>query len=210
MQHDYMRCLKHKLFLLMESSPSSLNWHGVSKLKRPGLLTASGLQAIAHGSDSVLYFQIRQSRGASEKFHGAVIDHYGGNDTRVFREVKAIGEALGRLEEIKGSVVKADAAVIYDVESRWAMEGAQGPRNEGLFYHEAAMVLEKGWPATLQQMQSRNFMMIFMGSWFAGQNFIRLPGERFLKGWNCHPGGQESGSMCLCRISVIKRRIFGA
>lgn len=139
MQHDYMRCLKHKPFLLMESCPSSLNWHGVSKLKRPGLLTASGLQAIAHGSDSVLYFQIRQSRGASEKFHGAVIDHYGGNDTRVFREVKAIGKALGQLEEVKASAVKAEVAVIYDVESRWAMEGAQGPRNEGLFYHGAAM-----------------------------------------------------------------------
>ncbi len=139
MQHDYMRCLKHKPYLLMESCPSSLNWQKVSKLKRPGLLTASGLQAIAHGSDSVMYFQIRQSRGASEKFHGAVIDHYGGNDTRVFKEVKVIGEMLETLAEAKGSSVKADVAVIYDVESRWAMEEAQGPRNEGLFYHEAAM-----------------------------------------------------------------------
>lgn len=139
MQHDYMRCLKHKPYLLMESCPSSLNWQRVSKLKRPGLLTASGLQAIAHGSDSVMYFQIRQSRGASEKFHGAVIDHYGGKDTRVFKEVKAIGEVLETLEEIKGAAVKADVAVIYDVESRWAMEDAQGPRNDGLFYHEAAM-----------------------------------------------------------------------
>ncbi len=139
MQHDYMRCLKHKPYLLMESCPSSLNWQRVSKLKRPGLLTASGLQAIAHGSDSVMYFQIRQSRGASEKFHGAVIDHYGGTDTRVFQEVKAIGEVLETLEEIKGAAVKADVAVIYDVENRWAMEDAQGPRNDGLFYHEAAM-----------------------------------------------------------------------
>lgn len=139
MQHDYMRCLKHKPYLLMESCPSSLNWQKVSKLKRPGLLTASGLQAVAHGSDSVLYFQIRQSRGASEKFHGAVIDHYGGNDTRVFREVKAIGKCLEGLAEIKGSEVKAQVAVIYDTENQWAMEGAQGPRNQGLFYHEAAM-----------------------------------------------------------------------
>lgn len=45
------------------------------------------MQSIAHGGEGALYFQIRQSRGASEKFHGAVIDHYGGNDTRVFKEV---------------------------------------------------------------------------------------------------------------------------
>lgn len=139
MQHDYMRCLKHKPYLLMESCPSSLNWQRVSKLKRPGLLTASGLQAIAHGSDSVMYFQIRQSRGASEKFHGAVIDHYGGTDTRVFREVKAIGESLEALEEIKGAMVQAEAAVIYDIENSWAMKEAQGPRNQGMFYHEAVM-----------------------------------------------------------------------
>lgn len=77
----------------MESCPTSTNWQSVSKLKRPGLLKAASLQAVAHGSDSVQYFQIRQSRGASEKFHGAVIDHYGGKDTRVFREVTETGEA---------------------------------------------------------------------------------------------------------------------
>lgn len=139
MQHDYMRSLKHKPFLLMESCPSAPNWQGVSKLKRPGLLTAASLQAIAHGSDSVLYFQIRQSRGSSEKFHGAVIDHYGSNDTRVFKEIKSIGRELAKLSEILGSSTDAKAAIIYDVENSWAMEDAQGPRNDGMFYHEAVM-----------------------------------------------------------------------
>ncbi len=139
MQHDYMRCLKHKPFLLMESCPSSPNWQEVSMLKEPGLLRSASLQAIAHGSDSVQYFQIRQSRGASEKFHGAVISHRGGGDTRVYREVAEVGEALASLSAVAGSAVNAPAAVLYDVENRWAMEDAQGPRNKGLFYHEAAM-----------------------------------------------------------------------
>lgn len=137
LQHDFMRSLKMKPFLLMESSPSATNWQGVSKLKKPGLLKLAGLQAVAHGSDSVLYFQIRQSRGSSEKFHGAVIDHYGGDDTRVFQEVKAVGRELELLREIAGTGVRSKAAVIYDVENRWALEDAQGPRNKGLFYHEA-------------------------------------------------------------------------
>lgn len=139
MQHDYMRSLKKKPFLLMESSPSSTNWQGVSKLKHPGMLELDSLQAVAHGSDSVLFFQIRQSCGSSEKFHGAVIDHYGGEDTRVYREVCQTGVALSSLEEIKGTTVCSKAALIYDTENRWAMEDAQGPRNLGLHYHEAAV-----------------------------------------------------------------------
>ena len=139
MQHDYMRSLKHRPFLLMESCTTGTNWQGVSKLKDPGLLLNQSLQAIAHGADSAQYFQIRQSRGSSEKFHGAVIDHYGGDDTRVFREVAQTGALLEALEEIAGTQVRAEAAVLYDVENRWAMEDSQGPRNNGLYYHEAAM-----------------------------------------------------------------------
>ncbi|MCL2865130.1 MAG: beta-galactosidase [Lachnospiraceae bacterium] len=139
MQHDYMRCLKHKPFLLMESCPSSTNWQAVSRLKRPGLLKAQSWQAVAHGSESVLYFQMRQSRGSSEKFHGAVVDHYGGCDTRVFREIAQLGGELENLPGILGSETRAKVALIYDIENRWAVEGAQGPRNEGLYYHRAAV-----------------------------------------------------------------------
>lgn len=139
MQHDYMRSLKKRPFLLMESSPSSTNWQGVSKLKRPGMLSLASWQAVAHGSDSILFFQIRQSQGSSEKFHGAVIDHYGGEDTRVYKEVCELGREVALLQELTGTRVRAKAALLYDVENRWAMEDAQGPRNKGLYYHENAV-----------------------------------------------------------------------
>lgn len=137
MQHDIMRSIQKKPFLLMESCPSATNWQPISKLKKPGLLHAASMQAVAHGSDSVLYFQFRQSRGASEKFHGAVVDHYGGEDTRVFREVAEVGTSLEKLREVAGSNAIAKIAIILDWESRWAMENAQGPRNQGLHYLEA-------------------------------------------------------------------------
>ena len=139
MQHDLMRSIKKAPFLLMESCPSATNWKPVNKLKKPGMLLASSLQAVAHGSDSVLYFQLRQSRGASEKFHGAVIDHYGGSDTRVFREVTEVGEALEAIKETAGSVMKAQAAVLYDRENDWALKDAQGPRNEDMHYQECVL-----------------------------------------------------------------------
>ena len=47
-----------------------------------------------------------------EKFHGAVIDHYGVSDTRVFREVAKVGVALEKLQEVNGSQNPAEAAVI--------------------------------------------------------------------------------------------------
>ncbi|MDD6667389.1 MAG: beta-galactosidase [Lachnospiraceae bacterium] len=135
--HDRVRSLQRKPYLMMESCPSATNWQSVSKLKEPGLLMAQELQAIAHGADGGLYFQMRQSRGASEKFHGALIDHYGKDDTRVFREAAETGRALECLSPVIGSEVKSRAAVIYDMQNRWAMEDAQGPRNAGLYYREA-------------------------------------------------------------------------
>ena len=63
MQHDLMRSIKKAPFLLMESCPSATNWKPINKLKKPGMLLAGSLQAVAHGSDSVLYFQLRQSQG---------------------------------------------------------------------------------------------------------------------------------------------------
>ena len=144
MCHDLMRSLKKKPFFQMESCPSSTNWQGVSKLKKPGICFAQSMQAIAHGGDGALYFQIRQSRGSSEKFHGAVIDHYGGNDTRVFQEVKKTGEVLKTISELAGTVVKSRAAILYDWDSNWAMEDSQGPRNRGLHYHEAVLKLYQG------------------------------------------------------------------
>lgn len=143
-QHDFMRSLLKKPFLLMESCPSSTNWQSVSKLKRPGMLSAASLQAVAHGSDSVQYFQIRQSRGASEKLHGAVIDHYGGKDTRVFKEVTEVGTKLLSLSEIAGSKTKARTAILHDCESRWAMEDSQGPRNKGLHYMDTVKKIYGG------------------------------------------------------------------
>lgn len=137
MYHDLMRTLKDgKPFFLMESTPSLTNWQPISKLKKPGMHILSSLQAVAHGSDSVQYFQWRKSRGSVEKFHGAVVDHVGHINTRVGQEVQELGEILSALSPVVGSRVEAEVAIIFDWESRWAMDNAQGPRNAGLFYEK--------------------------------------------------------------------------
>lgn len=129
--HDINRSLKGgKPFMLMESTPSLLNWQSVNKLKRPGMHLLSSLQAVAHGSDTVQYFQWRKSRGASEKFHGAVVDHCGHEHTRVFGEVIEVGAALSKLDKVIGSTVRPDVAIIYDWENFWAIDDAQALRHD--------------------------------------------------------------------------------
>lgn len=125
--HDQYRAMKAgKPFMLMESTPSMTNWQPNPKLKRPGMHMLSSLQAVAHGSDTVQYFQWRKSRGSSEKFHGAVVDHLGTENNRVFRDVAELGAVLKNLDPVVGSTVRPDVAIIYDWENRWGIEDMQG------------------------------------------------------------------------------------
>lgn len=124
--HDRIRSLKHAPFIMMESSPSSTNWQNTACLKTPGMHEAASLQAVAHGSDSVQYFQWRQSRGCSEMFHGAVVSHNGLSDTRVFREVSNLGMDLEKIKEVKGTKTISQVAIIYDTENSWAINEIQG------------------------------------------------------------------------------------
>ncbi|MDR1643423.1 MAG: beta-galactosidase [Clostridiales bacterium] len=134
MAHDLMRSIKKQPFLMIESTPSTTNWQPISKLKKPGVHMLSSLMALAHGSDSVMYFQWRKSRGASEKFHGAVVDHFGGSETRVFQDVAAVGKKLLEISDLAGAEINPDIAIIYDWENRWAIETLRGQRNVGANY----------------------------------------------------------------------------
>ena len=139
--YDYFRCLKNRPTVLMETTPSKVNWAQVCKLKEPGMNRFAALQAIAHGSDGFLYFQWRQSRGASEKLHGAVVDSSGRDDTRVFREVSETGEILSRLSDslIGMPPERARVAILFDWTNMWAFEGSQGFRYDKNYREENAL-----------------------------------------------------------------------
>ncbi len=129
--HDLMRCIKQEPFLLMESVPGATNWHPICRMKKPGMMELSSMQAVAHGSNSVQYFQWRKSRGSSEKFHGAVVGHDGTSNTRVFREVAKVGERLELISDVCKTNLKPEVAIIYDWENRWALDEMQGLINAG-------------------------------------------------------------------------------
>ena len=140
---DLMRSTDlNKKFLLMESSPTSTNWQEYSKLKPPKLLEMASLQAISQGSASVLYFQIRQSRGSAEKFHGAVIGHDGSNRGRVYQECKKLGEVLNKLDYSQEKL-NSKVGIYYSWLNKYAIEASQGPRNKGMNYYENVLKIYK-------------------------------------------------------------------
>lgn len=132
--HDAYRALKRAPFALMESTPSNTNWQKYAKLKRPGMHKLSALQAIAHGADTVQYFQWRKSRGSTEKLHGAVVDHLGTEHNRVFRDVCEVGVMLKKIDEVAGSMPHVDVALLMDVENHWALDECAGFAQDKKYY----------------------------------------------------------------------------
>lgn len=132
LKHDLMRSLKNgDPYLLVEQSPNQQNWQPYNKLKRPGEVRMLSWQAVAHGADSVMYFQMRQSRGGVEKFHGALISHEGSGNTRVFRECAALGAELAKTgDSIVGSRCRAEVAIVFDWSNWWAVELSTGPSDD--------------------------------------------------------------------------------
>ena len=140
MQHDLMRSFKRKPFLLMESTPSLVNWKPHNKLKRPGMHLLSSLQAVAHGSQSVMMFQWRKGRGGSEAFHGAVVSHDGRSDTRVFRDVAEVGQVLAGLKPVLDARNQAGVCILYDYENLWALERVQAAQLGNMRYIDTVLL----------------------------------------------------------------------
>jgi beta-galactosidase len=128
--HSLMRGMSGgKSWMLLECSPSSVNWGKVNKLKRPEVHRQEVLQAVANGADTIHYFQWRKGRGGFEKFHGAVIDHEGSDQSRVFKDCAQIGSELSSLASlIESKCPPASVAILYDWESRWALNASAGPK----------------------------------------------------------------------------------
>jgi len=129
LKHDIMRGLKDGApFFMMEQSPNQQNWQPYNVLKRPGEVRRLSYQALGHGSDAVLFFQMRANCGGVEKFHGAFISHDSRNDTRIYREMTQLGKELKTLgNSFIGATTKARAAIIFEWDNWWAVELSSGP-----------------------------------------------------------------------------------
>ena len=128
-RHECMRAAKDgQPFLLIEQSPSNKCWSPVLSRKKPGLMRLLSYQALAHGAESVMYFQWRRSLSGCEKMGSAIVESDNAEQTRVFKEVAHLGKELEKMgDSFLGSTSPAQVAILFDWESWWASDFCIGP-----------------------------------------------------------------------------------
>jgi len=131
MRHTMMRSLLGKPFMVMEQAPSQVDWYPVNVPKPPGLMRLWSYQALAHGSDSVMYFQWRASKKGAEKYHSGMIPHFGEN-SRVFDEISSLGNELKKIKDIAGAGIESRIALILDNDSWWSVDSPYGKGTKSL------------------------------------------------------------------------------
>jgi beta-galactosidase len=126
--HDLMRSLRGgQPFLLMEQATTQVNWRSFNALKPPGMMRAQSYQAVAHGADAVMFFQWRASRSGAEKYHSALVPHYGVDGSRVYGEVEQLGNELKKLSALTNGRTPTRAAIIASWPTGWAIDFPSKP-----------------------------------------------------------------------------------
>ncbi|MGP0223626.1 beta-galactosidase [Paenarthrobacter sp. NCHU4564] len=127
---DLMRSLRHgQPWLVMEQATGAVSQWSINVSKLPGKMRLGSYQAIAQGADSILFFQWRQARGGTERYHSAMVNHAGPN-TRIFREVCQLGQELKSLAGLTGTRSAARVAIVFDWDCWWALELGNSPRSD--------------------------------------------------------------------------------
>lgn len=138
LNYGLMRSLKGgQPWLLLEQAPSAVSWRDVNVPKAPGRMRLDSFQAIAHGSDGVMFFQWRQARFGPEKYHSAMLGHRG-EESRTFEETAALGAELKRIAPVRGSRVTAHVALVVDWDSWWASTAQDSLPSQRLNWLEQA------------------------------------------------------------------------
>jgi beta-galactosidase len=120
MAHDLMRSLAGKPFWVMEQQPGTINWADYNPTPQPGVLRLWTWDAVAHGADAVLYFRWRACRVAQEQYHSGLLRHDGQPDQGLW-DVGELRQELAVLEELQGSRVATQVALLHSYEDLWAL-----------------------------------------------------------------------------------------
>ncbi|WP_326554065.1 beta-galactosidase [Micromonospora sp. NBC_01813] len=116
-------------WMLMEQAAGAVNWQPWNLAKEPGQMIRNSLTHIARGADSVCFFQWRASAAGAEKYHSAMLPH-AGTDTTAWREVLRLSDTLDRIDEVAGTRVRTDVALLFSWESWWSADGPARPSQE--------------------------------------------------------------------------------
>jgi beta-galactosidase len=118
---DGIRGLKDVPFWVMEQQVGPLGWETI-RTPRRGQMRLHTYQVLAHGAEAISYFRWRSARFGTEQHWYGVLDH-DGRPNRRLRELTGLAHELGELDALlAGTVPDTQAAVVYDYDSRFALE----------------------------------------------------------------------------------------
>ncbi len=118
LNHDLMRCLKKRPFLVMEQQPGRVNWRSINSSHNADQLAFWVKQSFAHGAFGSLIFRFRQLPFGAEQFHTGLLD-YDGEPTE---RAKVFSRVIQELSNWDAVVPQREAAIYYDYENFWINE----------------------------------------------------------------------------------------
>ena len=123
MAADLMRSLRGgQPWLLMEQTTRRTVHCVVNVAKTPGQLRVGSYQALARGSDGVMFFQWRQSKGGAELMQSAMVPQGAPELSTIWEDVVLLGRELAELSDLHETRVEASVAIVFDWHSWWALE----------------------------------------------------------------------------------------
>ncbi len=140
---DMMRGIKRENFWVMEQLSGGMGcWMPMVSAPLPNMIKGYSLQAFAHGADTVVHFRWRTAvSGAEMHWHG-LIDHSNVPGRR-FEEFRQLCEQAESLQEISGSVIESDVAILYAADNEYAFKIQ--PQTNGMYYFEQLKLLHSAF-----------------------------------------------------------------
>ncbi|WP_418275349.1 beta-galactosidase [Isoptericola jiangsuensis] len=122
-------------WMLMETSTGAVNWQHRNLAKAPGELERTLVTHVARGADAVCFFQWRASRAGAERFHSALLPH-AGTDSTGWETTLRVGRLLDALDEVAGTRVEAEVALLFDWQAWWACDEDGHPSSDVRYLDE--------------------------------------------------------------------------
>jgi beta-galactosidase len=105
---------------VMEQQVGPLGWEYV-RTPRRGQMRLHGYQSVGHGAEALVFFRWRTPHFGTEQHWHGVLDASGAVGRR-YNELRDLSAELARLDVLAGAEPHADVAVLYDYDSRFALQ----------------------------------------------------------------------------------------
>ena len=138
--HDLTRGFLRKNFWVMETQPGAVNWAHINNALDKGEVRAMAWHDIAHGADTVSYWQWRSALNGQEQYHGTLVGP-DGTPVPLYDEVAQVGREFAKAAPVlAGTSPKSQVAILQSYDSRWAINwqkfnGDYDPLTELLSYY---------------------------------------------------------------------------